>query len=194
MADFRILVVSDTVFWQCSLTNRWWIKMCTLIDIMGLWAYSIYTYNMLYECYDTIIDYIYVYIYRLLWHNDYDSWWTTWNINIIISMYSIMTFNASHIYFKGKPLDLLGSEPSMTHPCVALRLVVLGGGPTPRKNMTTRQLGWWHSQYMENKTFQTTNQYMCVVLSVELPFSSYIHIYIYIPSMISASVGESHQL
>ena len=63
MADFRILVVSDTVFWQCSLTNRWWIKMCTLIDIMGLWAYSIYTYNMLYECYDTIIDYIYVYIY-----------------------------------------------------------------------------------------------------------------------------------
>ena len=30
--------------------------------------------------------------------------------------------------------------------------------PTPLKNDGVRQLGWWHSQYMEKEMFQTTNQ------------------------------------
>ena len=37
--------------------------------------------------------------------------------------------------------------------------ILAGGWPTPLKNDGVRQLGWWHSQYMEKqKAFQTTKQ------------------------------------
>ena len=36
--------------------------------------------------------------------------------------------------------------------------LLVGGIPTPLKNDGVRQLGWWHSQYMEKKMFQTTSR------------------------------------
>ena len=35
---------------------------------------------------------------------------------------------------------------------ITIRLSLVGGIPTPLKNHGVRQLGWWHSQYMENNT------------------------------------------
>ena len=50
--------------------------------------------------------------------------------------------------------------------------------PTPLKNDGVRQLGWWHSQYMEKQNmFQTTNQSTYIFLY--FPIFSYIY-YIYI--------------
>ena len=46
--------------------------------------------------------------------------------------------------------------------------------PTPLKNDGVRQLGWWHSQYMEKQNmFQTTNQSTYIFLY--FPIFSYIY-------------------
>ena len=37
--------------------------------------------------------------------------------------------------------------------------LLVGGWPTSLKNDGVRQLGWWHSQYMEKKMFPTTYQF-----------------------------------
>ena len=39
-------------------------------------------------------------------------------------------------------------------------LILVGGWTLPIRKIWVRQLGWWHSQYMEKQNmFQTTNQY-----------------------------------
>ena len=47
------------------------------------------------------------------------------------------------------------SPPKMYATLFTPKLV--GGWPTPLNNDGVRQLGWWHSQYMEKRHSQTTN-------------------------------------